>query len=268
MGAPYLIEHKIDIEHIEKPLRVFEGTAREAAKGFPANLNVAVALSLAGIGAVLALELAAMDLSLVALIGIILLMGLVTKNSILLVDYTNTLSPAMLLNVRLSFARNRFLFDNQGLGFVPSSLGLPKALDAAVAALPENDPSPAPDLQLARLYLATDRPALALAQARRVLTRTRNADALFGLAETYRYMGNKADAVTAYERFLAVRPTGDDAAAEPCATRRRRHAGRGRGRTRVRRRRAPRGNQQRQGHRERRDRRAPRGNRHHDRLQR
>jgi aspartate dehydrogenase len=27
-----------------------EGTAREAAKGFPANLNVAVALSLAGIG--------------------------------------------------------------------------------------------------------------------------------------------------------------------------------------------------------------------------
>ena len=32
------------------PLRVFEGTAREAAKGFPANLNVAVALSLAGLG--------------------------------------------------------------------------------------------------------------------------------------------------------------------------------------------------------------------------
>jgi hypothetical protein len=48
------------------------------------------------------------------------------------VDYTNTLSPSMLLNVRLSFARNRFLFDNQGLGFVPSSLGLPRALDTAV----------------------------------------------------------------------------------------------------------------------------------------
>ena len=29
---------------------MFTGTAREAAKGFPANLNVAVALSLAGIG--------------------------------------------------------------------------------------------------------------------------------------------------------------------------------------------------------------------------
>ena len=50
-GAPYLVENKIDIEHIKEPLKVFDGTAREAAKGFPANLNVAVALSLAGIGA-------------------------------------------------------------------------------------------------------------------------------------------------------------------------------------------------------------------------
>ncbi len=50
-GAPYLIEHKIDIADIKAPLKIFDGTAREAAKGFPANLNVAVALSLAGIGA-------------------------------------------------------------------------------------------------------------------------------------------------------------------------------------------------------------------------
>jgi aspartate dehydrogenase len=49
-GAPYLIEHGIDVEKFDAPVRVFEGTAREAAKGFPANLNVAVALSLAGIG--------------------------------------------------------------------------------------------------------------------------------------------------------------------------------------------------------------------------
>ncbi|MBY0506939.1 MAG: TonB-dependent receptor [Bryobacteraceae bacterium] len=48
------------------------------------------------------------------------------------VDYTRTLNPTSLLNLRLSFARNRFLFDNQGLGFVPSSLGLPKSLDTAV----------------------------------------------------------------------------------------------------------------------------------------
>src|SRR5215475_4597224 len=50
-GAPYLIEHKIDLQDITAPLKIFDGTAREAAKGFPANLNVAVALSLAGIGA-------------------------------------------------------------------------------------------------------------------------------------------------------------------------------------------------------------------------
>jgi aspartate dehydrogenase len=49
-GAPYIVENKIDIEEITEPLRIFEGTARQAAKGFPANLNVAVALSLAGIG--------------------------------------------------------------------------------------------------------------------------------------------------------------------------------------------------------------------------
>jgi aspartate dehydrogenase len=49
-GAPYIVENDIDIERITEPLKIFDGTAREAAKGFPANLNVAVALSLAGIG--------------------------------------------------------------------------------------------------------------------------------------------------------------------------------------------------------------------------
>ena len=49
-GAPYLAEHNIRIEDITAPLRIFVGTPREAAIGFPANLNVAVALSLAGIG--------------------------------------------------------------------------------------------------------------------------------------------------------------------------------------------------------------------------
>lgn len=50
IGAPYLVEKKIDITGLTEPLCVFRGTAREAAIGFPANLNVAVALSLAGIG--------------------------------------------------------------------------------------------------------------------------------------------------------------------------------------------------------------------------
>jgi aspartate dehydrogenase len=49
-GAPYLLERNIDIEHISEPLRLFSGSARAAVAGFPANLNVAVALSLAGIG--------------------------------------------------------------------------------------------------------------------------------------------------------------------------------------------------------------------------
>lgn len=49
-GAPYLEAHGIAIDDIKEPTRIFNGTAREAAVGFPANLNVAVALSLAGIG--------------------------------------------------------------------------------------------------------------------------------------------------------------------------------------------------------------------------
>ena len=50
VGAPYLVENNINIADIREPLRVFSGTARQAAVGFPANLNVAVALSLAGLG--------------------------------------------------------------------------------------------------------------------------------------------------------------------------------------------------------------------------
>jgi aspartate dehydrogenase len=49
-GAPYIVDNNIDIEQITEPLKIFDGTAREAAKGFPANVNVVAALSLAGIG--------------------------------------------------------------------------------------------------------------------------------------------------------------------------------------------------------------------------
>jgi aspartate dehydrogenase len=49
-GAPYLAETGIRLEGLNGPLKVFEGSAREGARGFPANVNVAAALSLAGIG--------------------------------------------------------------------------------------------------------------------------------------------------------------------------------------------------------------------------
>jgi aspartate dehydrogenase len=49
-GAPYLLEHGIELPR-DRSLTVFEGTAREAVQGFPANVNVAAALSLAGLGA-------------------------------------------------------------------------------------------------------------------------------------------------------------------------------------------------------------------------
>ena len=49
-GAPYLLAHGLSVAGLKEPLKVFEGTAREGARGFPTNVNVAAALSLAGIG--------------------------------------------------------------------------------------------------------------------------------------------------------------------------------------------------------------------------
>jgi aspartate dehydrogenase len=49
-GAPYLVENNISVEHLSEAKRVFNGSARQAAAAFPANVNVVAALSLAGIG--------------------------------------------------------------------------------------------------------------------------------------------------------------------------------------------------------------------------
>ena len=49
-GAPYLEQNGIDVAGITAATRVFQGNAFDAARGFPANVNVAAALALAGIG--------------------------------------------------------------------------------------------------------------------------------------------------------------------------------------------------------------------------
>ncbi|MDE2007025.1 MAG: aspartate dehydrogenase [Rhodospirillales bacterium] len=49
-GAPYLRARGISLIGLAAPRRVFSGNALAAASGFPANVNVAAALALAGIG--------------------------------------------------------------------------------------------------------------------------------------------------------------------------------------------------------------------------
>ena len=49
-GAPHLLRNGISLHGLKEPLKVFDGSAREGARGFPTNVNVAAALSLAGIG--------------------------------------------------------------------------------------------------------------------------------------------------------------------------------------------------------------------------
>ncbi|MCX5665853.1 MAG: aspartate dehydrogenase [Candidatus Omnitrophica bacterium] len=50
-GAPYIINNNIDLSSIKEETVIFEGTASDAVKGFPQNVNVAAVLSLAGLGA-------------------------------------------------------------------------------------------------------------------------------------------------------------------------------------------------------------------------
>src|SRR2546422_3727390 len=47
-------------------------------------------------------------------------------------EYNQTLNRSTLLTTRLGFARTLFVFNNQGLGFLPSQLGLPTSIDKAV----------------------------------------------------------------------------------------------------------------------------------------
>jgi len=49
-GAPYIVRNNIDLDRITGKTVLFEGPASEAVKEFPANVNVAATLSIAGIG--------------------------------------------------------------------------------------------------------------------------------------------------------------------------------------------------------------------------
>ena len=49
-GIPYVEKMKLDLDHLAGPVTLFEGSAREGVPYFPANVNIAAALSMAGIG--------------------------------------------------------------------------------------------------------------------------------------------------------------------------------------------------------------------------
>lgn len=50
-GAPAIEKMGLDLDSVTEPVQCYAGSAQDAIDGFPANLNVAVALGLAGIGA-------------------------------------------------------------------------------------------------------------------------------------------------------------------------------------------------------------------------
>lgn len=48
--APFVKEQGLDLMGLTEPMRLFQGSVRDAASKFPANVNVACALALAGVG--------------------------------------------------------------------------------------------------------------------------------------------------------------------------------------------------------------------------
>lgn len=48
--AKQVVEQGIDVMALTEPLRLFEGSVRDAVRAFPANVNVAAAIALAGFG--------------------------------------------------------------------------------------------------------------------------------------------------------------------------------------------------------------------------
>ena len=50
-NAPFVINNNIELNNLLEPKLIFKGSATDGAKAFPANVNVAAAVGLAGIGA-------------------------------------------------------------------------------------------------------------------------------------------------------------------------------------------------------------------------
>ena len=49
-GVDWIVEHGIDMDSLKEPVTVFSGSARDAVRLFPRNINVAATVSLLGIG--------------------------------------------------------------------------------------------------------------------------------------------------------------------------------------------------------------------------
>lgn len=49
-GIPHVEQMNLDLDNMEEPTLLFEGPARDCVKKFPQNINIAAALSLAGLG--------------------------------------------------------------------------------------------------------------------------------------------------------------------------------------------------------------------------
>ena len=60
--------------------------------------------------------------------------GLITQRDFMrdaVADYTNAISPTLVFDGRLGYSRTLYLYDNGGLGFLASSLGLPEDINTA-----------------------------------------------------------------------------------------------------------------------------------------